>query len=175
MRMREESCPQCAGLFVRRSRRRGFSEWALGLAYILPFRCQVCRRRFFCFCPSKRYARVQEDRRDFERVPVHLSAQYAGPGGRGLGIITDLTVDGCALSSDGSGMTNTALQLVLDLQDGGPPLTVTVDAVVAGPRLPGGVGLKFGRMTDADRERLGKVVTGQLPGSTERAKPEYSV
>jgi hypothetical protein len=44
---RERHCPGCRSKLVRRSHRRNWFEKALSLAFILPFRCQGCGRRFW--------------------------------------------------------------------------------------------------------------------------------
>jgi hypothetical protein len=154
--MDRELCPNCGEAEGRRSRRRGVTEQLLAFIFVFPFRCQECAYRFFLFRPGRHYVRVRKDRRDFERALVRFQAQYAGHGGDGQGTVTDLTISGCSLEVEGNAVTGTALELVLDLKDGGSP--VKVEGHVEHRRPPSSVGLKFTRIAEADRVRIGKVV-----------------
>lgn len=154
--MDRELCPNCGEVEGRRSRRRGLVEQVLGFIFVFPFRCQQCAHRFFLFRPGRRYVRVHEDRRDFERVLVAFPAQYAGHGGSGQGTVTDLTIRGCSMEVGENVMKDTALQLAVDLKDGSSP--VKVDGHVQNQRPPSSVGLEFTRLDDADRARIGKAI-----------------
>gem|GEM_PF-3187852 len=39
-------CPNCNGLVMRRSKRRGRLEWLLSVLQMYPYRCEICHRRF---------------------------------------------------------------------------------------------------------------------------------
>ena len=51
-------CPKCSREVVRRSKRIGVVEQIISLAYIYPFRCEGCDRRFWALQWGVRYAKV---------------------------------------------------------------------------------------------------------------------
>jgi hypothetical protein len=55
------TCPKCGKEPVRRSKRNGFMEQVLSLAYVYPFRCEQCDHRFWALQWRVRY--VQGGRR----------------------------------------------------------------------------------------------------------------
>src|SRR5206468_1210384 len=71
-------CQRCDADHVRRSGRAGALVRLLSAAYIYPFRCQRCGRRFFALTWGARYARPTSERREFERVVIRLPAKLTG-------------------------------------------------------------------------------------------------
>ena len=152
-------CPRCSQPNSHRSHRKSAWERLLGLAFIHPFRCQACTHRFFRLKPWTHYVLVVDDLREYARVAVNLQAAYAGPSDRGLGTITDLSVDGCGMSIKEVPLSDSSFELRIELPDGQPPLQVK--AIVRNRPWPGRVGFNFEGMSPTDRVRLGRVVRPQ--------------
>jgi len=55
--LRKPPCPRCSGVFVQRTRCRGFFERVCGLLVIYPFRCMRCGHRFRAKQRGVRYVR----------------------------------------------------------------------------------------------------------------------
>jgi predicted nucleic acid-binding Zn ribbon protein len=51
------ACPKCGGALVRRVRRAGLIERLLSVAYVYPFRCGQCFRRFRVLQWGVKYSR----------------------------------------------------------------------------------------------------------------------
>lgn len=67
--MADLRCPNCSKEYVARVARVGLVEGLLGLFYIYPFKCQLCGCRFSALQWGVRYLRMEEDRREYERLP----------------------------------------------------------------------------------------------------------
>ena len=91
------TCPNCSKHYVRRVRREGLFERLLSLGYIYPFRCQLCRTRFRARQPGVRYTRVDEDRREYERIPVRFPVTLAIGHASVRATALDISMAGCSL------------------------------------------------------------------------------
>lgn len=151
-------CPRCLTPFVRRSRRVGLADQLLGSVYLYPFRCQLCRHRFHVFQPGTRYLPVE--RRDYERLPIQLPATFRWDGREGDGLVTELSVAGCALQSGAALTVGDRVRLTLEPPAPAPAITVAL-AAVRGIR-PRGVGLEFVEVPEPDRSHLREFVRDWL-------------
>ena len=65
-------CPQCRSGRCRRSRRQSWSDYAISLIGLRPWRCRTCALRFFAWSVAYRYLRYTHCRRcgnlDLQRV-----------------------------------------------------------------------------------------------------------
>jgi hypothetical protein len=65
-------CPQCRSGRCRRSRRRSWKDYAIGLTGLRPWRCRVCELRFFAWSVAFAYLRFAHCRRcgnlDLQRI-----------------------------------------------------------------------------------------------------------
>ena len=78
-------CPRCSREYVRRVSRVGLGERLISLFYVYPFRCQLCGHRFQLLQWGVKYKRIEEDRREYERMPVNFPVTFdagARPGPR---------------------------------------------------------------------------------------------
>jgi c-di-GMP-binding flagellar brake protein YcgR len=146
------ACPKCGSGLVGRTHRQGLYERLMSAAYVYPFRCQVCHRRFRRFRWRDRYVRVHLDRRDLERVPCRIPVTFNWKdGGQGNGMVRDISAAGCAIETK-AGVSAGALLLLQISPEGEPPIDVDVGEV----RVRHGVlmGVRFVKVSEAHAERL---------------------
>jgi hypothetical protein len=158
--MRAPACPKCGSGLVGRTHRKGLYERLASVAYVYPFRCQVCHRRFRRFRWGERYVRVHLDRRDLERVPCRIPVTFHWKNGdQGEGMIRDISVAGCAIETKAAVPVG-ALLLIQMSPEGEPPIDVDVSEVRA--RRGGFVGVRFVKVAEAHGERLRGMITRLL-------------
>lgn len=154
--MKVPACPECGSDRVGRTHRQGFYERLMSAAYVYPFRCQLCQRRFRRFRWRERYVRVHLDRRDLERVPCRIPVTFNWKdGGQGDGLVRDISAAGCAIETR-AGVSAGAL-LLLQISPEGEP---TIDVDVGEVRVRHGVfmGVRFVKMSEAHAERLRRMI-----------------
>ena len=145
-------CPKCGSAHVGRTHRAGFTERVLSVAYVYPFRCQVCQRRFRRFRWRERYVRVHLDRRDLERTACRIPVKFEGKDGSpGEGVILDISPAGCAIET-AAAVPVGALLLMQIAPEGEPPIEVDVGEVRVrrGARL----GVRFVHIAEIHAVRL---------------------
>lgn len=152
----EPHCPRCGQDIVQRVRRQGLLEYLLSIAYIYPFRCQVCFHRFRTFQWGVRYVKQAHEKRPHDRIATRFQITFSGNGIHGSGTVTLVSLGGCAIETDTSLASGQILQLQLKPSDRDPAVAVDA-AVVRGIRSPI-VGLQFLRFRREERERLSQLV-----------------
>ncbi len=158
--MADPRCPRCGRHFVQRAHRTGVLEQLLSVAYIYPFRCQVCMHRFRALRWGQRYRRRAQDRREFERIPVRVPVRLLGIPRPASAETIDLSVNGCNVVTDALLETGTVVELEFDVQPGGSP--VAVEAAVVHSTHPGGAGLVFLRIRPEEKDRLRDFIVGLM-------------
>ncbi|MGH7235607.1 MAG: PilZ domain-containing protein [Nitrospiraceae bacterium] len=154
----EPHCPRCRQDIVQRIRRQGLLEYLLSTAYIYPFRCQVCSHRFRAFQWGVRYVKQALEKRQHDRLVTRFQITFSGNGIDGSGVVTLVSLGGCAIETDTKLSSGQILQLQLKPSDRDPAVAVDA-AVVRGIRSPL-VGLQFLRFRMEERERLSQFVRG---------------
>ncbi|MGH7473925.1 MAG: PilZ domain-containing protein [Candidatus Methylomirabilales bacterium] len=154
----EPHCPRCRQDIVQRIRRQGLLEYLLSIAYIYPFRCQVCSHRFRTFQWGVRYVKQALEKRQQDRLVTRFQITFSGNGIDGSGMVTLVSLGGCAIETDTKLSSGQILQLQLKPSDRDPAVAVDA-AVVRGIRSPL-VGLQFLRFRMEERERLSQFVRG---------------
>jgi hypothetical protein len=149
-------CPKCGKEFVRRAHREGALERLLSLAYIYPFRCQLCTHRFRTCQWGIRYSKQPRDHREYARVETRFPVTFSGDETSGNGMVTLVSMGGCAIETETKLSPGAILQLQLQTSDREP--AVTVDAVVVRSVRSKSVGLQFLRLGMEEKERLGQFV-----------------
>ena len=149
-------CPGCHEDYVRRVRRKGLIEHLLSQFYVYPFRCQLCGKRFRARQPGVRYIRIDEDRREYERIPVNYDAILSVEREHSEGVVKDISLGGCSVDTRTPLSPGTILQLGLQLP--GDRGGITIDAGVVRTSRPGSVGIEFIRFKHAERNRLKDLV-----------------
>ena len=153
-------CPQCSREFVKRVKRQGFIEKLMGVFYIYPFRCQLCGYRFRFLQWGIRYQRIQEDRREYERLAINCPVSLRGENLYSEGNAVDISLGGC------TAMLETQLTVgdlcTIGLYVSNDILPIRVDAAVVRTARPNSLGIEFLRFRDNDRERLQLFIRGLL-------------
>jgi len=152
----EPHCPRCGQDIVQRVRRRGLLDHLLSTVYIYPFRCQVCFHRFRTFQWGVRYVKEAREKSQHDRIVTRFQITFAGNGIDGSGMVTLVSLGGCAIETDAKLSSGQILQLQLKTSDRDPAVAVDA-AVVRGVRSPV-VGLQFLRFRMEERERLSQFV-----------------
>ena len=150
--MADLRCPNCSKEYVARVARVGLVEGLLGLFYIYPFKCQLCGCRFSALQWGVRYLRMEEDRREYERLPSAFPVAFNAEDLGGDGVACDVSMSGCTFRAEthqpkeGS-VLSMRLQIAKDVEP------IAVEAVVRNVR-QGHVGVEFLRFQQAGKERL---------------------
>ena len=144
----------------------------LSLFYVYPFKCQLCGHRFRAFQRGVRYLRVEEDRREYDRMEVKFPLLFSGEKISGAGMLLNISMAGCSFATaaePGIGMI-----VKLELQISGSVSPVTVDAAVVRNVHQGSAGVEFLRWQASERERLQLFVRGLLIGRGAELPPLVS-
>ena len=163
-------CPECDREFVRRVSRQGLKERLMSLFYVYPFRCQLCRHRFYFLQKGVRYHRVYPDRREYERLAVNLPVWVFGSNTNCQGSVIDISIAG------GMVKLNTPLcegdLCRLDVYLPGDTIPVNVAAAVVRTVRDDQSGIEFLQFYDNERERLQLFIRGHL--TSLRVPPDSS-
>jgi len=172
-------CPKCSREFVKRVARQGFAEKLLGLFYVYPFRCQLCGYRFRFLQWGIRYQRIEEDRREYERLAINCPVSLRGESIYSEGSVTDISLGGCTAMIETQLSAGDLCSIGLYLSN--DVLPIRVDAAVIRNARPNSLGIEFIRFRDNDRERLQLFIRGLLrrrvvPGEFEKPSlPEQTM
>lgn len=154
--MNAPACPKCKSPLVGRTHRKGMTEQALSLAYVYPFKCQVCQHRFRRLRWGERYVRVHLDRRDTERLPTRIPVTiHWKDGGQGQGTVRDISVMGCGIETEAAVPMGALVLLQLE-PEGEPPIDIDVGEVRS--RQPRRIGVRFARVAPTHSERIRQIV-----------------
>ncbi len=155
-------CPKCSREFVKRVSRQGKLERFLSVFYVYPFRCQLCGYRFRFLQWGIRYHRIQEDRREYERLNVNFPLAVRGESVYAEGKLADVSLAGCTATLDtalGAGdLCTVSLYLSNDI------LPIRINAAVVRSVRSNSLGIEFLKFQDNDRERLQLFIRGLLVG-----------
>ena len=160
--MADLKCPNCARDFVRRVSRSGVVERLLSVFYVYPFKCQLCGYRFRFFQLGVRYVRIEEDRREYDRMEMNFPVSFYGQDVSGEGNLLNVSMGGCSFSTgaevESGAILNVSMQITKDV----PP--VMVDAAVVRSVRSSSVGVEFILWQQSERERLQLFIRGLLIG-----------
>jgi hypothetical protein len=152
----ELSCPRCGKDFVRRAPRKGVLEQLLSLAYIYPFRCQLCTHRFRAMEWGKRYEKHTSEKRQYERIPANIPSSFSGGEQEGTAVVTDLSMGGCGMETNAPCTEGALVELRLHTSDQTPP--ITIEAAVVRSVRGKFAGLQFLRFQPQDKDRLSQLI-----------------
>jgi hypothetical protein len=155
-------CPNCARDFIRRVARSGLWEVLLSFFYIYPYKCQICGARFRSLQWGARYVRVDEDRREYDRMEMRFPVTLSGPDISGEGVLLNISMGGCSFHTSANLSSGMILKLGLQISNDVAP--VIVDAAVVRNVRSGAVGVEFIRWQQGERERLQLFIRGLLIG-----------
>jgi hypothetical protein len=169
--MLQPLCPNCSRDYTKRVSRVGFKERLLSIIYVYPFRCQLCSYRFGCMQWGVRYKRVEEDRREYRRMPMNFPASFSCDSSEGAGTVVEISMNGCSLRTNTNIAEGSIVQMTLQLSEERAP--VNVEAAVVRAVRTDRIGVEFLRLQHHDRERLQVFIRRFLNGNPE-ASPKPS-
>lgn len=140
----------------------GLGERLVSLFYVYPFRCQLCGHRFKLRQRGVKYKRVQEDRREYERMSVNFPATIAADGINGQGLIVDISIAGCSFHTETQLADGNILRMGLQVPNETSPVNVAA-AIVRSSR-SGHAGVEFLQFENGERERLQRFIRGLILG-----------
>ncbi|HWO41858.1 MAG TPA: PilZ domain-containing protein [Candidatus Eisenbacteria bacterium] len=150
--MADPSCPKCGKQFVKRVRREGLRERLAGLIAIYPFKCQLCGHRFSAFQWGVRYIRVDDDRRQFERLSINLPGTISVSGKEAPAVIIGLSMNGCTLGLNTAVAPGDVIRIAVQISKDAPP--VDIEAGVVRHVGVNSAGIEFVKFAEGERERL---------------------
>ena len=101
------------------------------------------------------------ERRGSNRYPIELNVEWEGTTGRQPGTISDVSIDGCFVLSSGDINDGESVKVFVPLADG---MKVEFDGKVANHVFEIGFGVRFERLTSAQRDVLMKIVRDSEKG-----------
>jgi hypothetical protein len=155
-------CPNCGRDFIRRVARSGAWEVLLSLFYVYPYKCQICGARFRSLRWGVRYIRVDEDRREYDRMEMRFPVTVSGQDISAEGVLLNISMGGCSFHTSADLSNGMILKLGLQISNDVAP--VIVDAAVVRNVRSGAVGVEFLQWQQSERERLQSFIRGLLIG-----------
>jgi DNA-directed RNA polymerase subunit RPC12/RpoP len=172
--MLQPLCPNCSRDYTKRVSRVGFKERLLSIIYVYPFRCQLCGYRFFFMQRGVRYKRVEEDRREYNRMPVSFPVSFAYDGLEGTGHVVDISLNGCTLEAKTIIAEGSIVRMALQMSEELAP--INVEAALVRAVNSNRIGIEFLRFQYHDRERLQVFIRRLLNGIPEPSpRPSFLV
>jgi PilZ domain len=148
--MNRPFCPECSTEYVKRVRRQTIAERLLSLLYIYPFHCQLCGCRFKTLRWGVRYVRIDEDARDYERLPTDFPFTLVHNGVTVKGRVSEISMSGCTLQTE----TPMRLGQVIDLKLHISNDPIMIDSLVIKNSSANRAGVEFLRLRQRERMRL---------------------
>jgi c-di-GMP-binding flagellar brake protein YcgR len=109
-----------------------------------------------------RYQRVEEDRREYERLPMNFPVSFEGDDVHGAGSVVDISISGCSLHAEIQLEEGKILKMVLQISPDLMP--VEVEAAIVRTAHGNRVGIEFLRFEPTERERLQVFLRGLVLG-----------
>ena len=153
-------CPRCSKEYIKRVSRVGLGERLMSLFYVYPFRCQLCGHRFQLLQWGVKYIRIEEDRREYERIPASFPITFSAGASQGRGLTVDISMAGCTFHTETELTEGKLLQMRLDIPEETSP--VRVEAVIIRSLRAGRVGVEFVQFENGERERLQRFIRGLI-------------
>jgi c-di-GMP-binding flagellar brake protein YcgR len=130
--------------------------------YIYPLRCQLCGHRFKLLQWGITYTRVEEDRREYERLAAHFPVAFTAGAINGNGSVVDISMGGCTFHTE-TPLTQGSI-VRMGLQVSKDIAAVNVEAAVVRSVSDGRTGVEFLRVEHGERERLQRFIRGLMFG-----------
>lgn len=149
-------CPFCESPFVAQPESTTLLEKLASLFSYHPFQCESCKRRFRIKQEGGQFSPDPGGRRKSVRVPVQIPVTFESNEFSGEGTLTDMSMNGCSLTSNQTLRSGIVLRLNLPAgtgQKSAQQLATVV--VVTGTR----AGLKFLAYSSQEKDVLTQTVT----------------
>jgi hypothetical protein len=112
-----------------------------------------------------RYRRVEEDRREYNRMPASFPVSFAYDGVEGTGHVVDISLNGCTLEAKTIIAEGSIVRLALQMSEELAP--IDVEAALVRAVNSHRIGIEFLRFQYHDRERLQIFIRRLLNGIPE--------
>ena|SRR5688572_21502390 len=160
--MPQPNCPRCSKEYIKRVSRVGLGERLMSQFYLYPFRCQLCGHRFKLLQWGVTYTRIEEDRREYERLTANFPVTFTTGTASGNGSVIDVSMGGCTFQTEARLEEGSIVQVRLQFSNDIPP--INIEAAVVRSIKEGRTGLEFLRIENSERERLQRVIRGLMFG-----------
>ena len=147
----EMVCPQCWRDEAFRSRPQSLRELAASWVRFVPFFCRSCGHRFLAWAGIRTTFGSILDRREHLRIPVRLRLSFSGGKIRGEGMVADISLGGCVITSDTPVSVDDIYYLEIVVSEQEPPIEVPAIVRSVGAR---GVAFKFLRKAQENKRLL---------------------
>ena len=155
--------------YVRQSRPNSTIDRLLMEMHMVPYRCQLCARRFWVMAWGRGHVDLLEEKREYQRLGVSFPVLFRGDQVSGEGMVTALSIRGCSIETTTRIQHGTVLSLVLHLP--GVPVPIDIEAAVVKAALGKRLGLEFLKIDSGEEERLrGHIETLIVTGPGELRK-----
>lgn len=159
--MRSPRCPNCYRGIVRRAPRRGRLDRILRHFRVVPFRCQLCSRRFRALRLGLQDGARAGDRREYDRVKLSLPVSVSFHHTRASGALVSLSLGGAEITTGFQPPAGALVQIEIGVPGGEP---IAVDGALVRSARPGIVGVQFVWARLDSKERLRDLVLRGLGG-----------
>jgi hypothetical protein len=112
-----------------------------------------------------RYKRVEEDRREYSRMPMNFPASFSSDTFEGTGTVVEISMNGCSLRVNTILTEGSIMRMALKFSEELPP--VNLEAAIVRAVRTNRVGVEFLRFQHQDRERLQIFIRRFLNGNPE--------
>ncbi len=145
-------CPHCGLPYALRIPWQTTLRKALGAFSYYPFRCQLCFNYFHAFQFGSPPPKQRMDRRHYWRFSVKCPALLRSAESSGTGLVTNLSMGGCAIETDVQAPPGSIVELTLKIWEDKPEVVVK-SAIVRSVRTPT-LGIEFLYFGDPARARV---------------------
>jgi PilZ domain len=145
-------CPECSTVYVIRVRRQTIAERLLSLLYIYPFRCQLCGCRFKTLHWGVRYVRIDEDARDYQRLPTNFPFTLVCEGTTIKGRVLEMSMSGCTLQTETPMRLGQIIDLKLHISKLDEPIMIS--SAIVRNTTTNRAGMEFLSLSQPERTRL---------------------
>lgn len=168
--MKELHCPACGTPCIRVISGTSLIEKTLNRLSIFHVRCQLCTARFQARRPGNRVTSQAFDRREYRRLPANFAATLILDQPAAGGLVTDISMGGCALQATTTLTRGTFVKFVLHGPSGQGD--INVDSAMICSVQPQSVGVKFLEFDPEDKQRMGQLILELL--ADQQAPPRIS-
>lgn len=160
------SCPKCGKYFTKRVPMEGADDPLSTVSGMYAYRCQLCSELFRAKKPplqetsapagAKDAALNKLTARQYVRVAAKFPVAFAVNKIQQDGIVTEIALGGCTLEANVVLAIGAKFRMDIIISNDEPPMVIS-QAIVRSVR-PTGFGIQFLEITDAEKERLGRLL-----------------
>ena len=160
------SCPKCGKYFTKRVPMQGADDPLSTVSGMYAYRCQLCAELFRAKKTDPQAAAAPQTaasaaltnvtNRQYVRVAAKFPVAFAVNKIQQDAMVTEIALGGCTLEANVVLAIGAKFRMDIIISNDEPPLVVS-QAIVRSVR-PTGFGIQFLEITDAEKERLGRLL-----------------